>query len=96
MALNETLLLSALTIAQCAALRDELVALVGDVRVRRIKRAALAGTDLLNLRAINRQEKEAVDAFDAAIQAQRNQLEPTLATLRQQRQAIENAHYGPE
>ncbi len=96
MALNETLLLSALTNAQCAALRDELVALVGDVKVRRIKRCANAGDDLLRARALDKQERDAVDAFDATIQAQRAQLEPILLPIRQQRQAIQNADYGPE
>lgn len=96
MALNETLLLSALTNAQCAALRDELVALVGDVKVRRLKRCANAGDDLLKMRDLDRQERDAVDAYDAAIQAQRAQLEPVLSPIRQRRQAIQNADYGPE
>lgn len=96
MALNETLPLSALTNGQCAALRDELVALVGDVKVRRIKRCARAGDDLLTARALDKQERDAVDAFDATIQTQRAQLEPVLAPIREQRKAIQNADYGPE
>lgn len=96
MALNETLQLSALTNAQCAALRDELVALVGDVKVRRIKRCARAGDDLLTARALERQERDAINAFDASIQAARAQLEPTLSPIRQRRQEIQNADYGPE
>ncbi len=91
MALDPTLQLTALTNAQCAALRDELVALVGAATtVRRIRRCAKAGDDLLTDRALAAQEATLAAASNAARQSERAALDP----IRAQRDALRNADYN--
>lgn len=90
MALDPTLQLSALTNAQCAALRDELVAIVGaTTTVRRIRRCAKAGDDLFTDRALAAQEATLTAAADTARQSERAALDP----IRAQRDALRNADY---
>ena len=90
MAIQPTDLLTTLTNAKCAELRDELVALVGaDATVRRIRRCAKAGADLLTDRALADQEAALVETSNAARQSEQAALSP----IRAQRDALRKADY---
>lgn len=97
MAINPTDTLTTLTNAQCAQLRDDLVALlvasgIPAPTVRNLKRRVRIGIDYMEDRKDERAERDAVEIDNLARQAHDAVMRP----IRERRAARQQIDYGPD
>ena len=95
MAINPTDLLTTLTNAQCAQLRDDLVALlvasgIAEPTVRNLKRRVRLGIDVMADRADEQAERDAIERANIQRQAEDAELRP----IRERRAARQRTDYG--
>jgi hypothetical protein len=95
MAISPTDTLETLTNAQCAQLRDDLVALlvasgIAAPTVRNLKRRVRIGIDFMADRADEQAERNAIERNNAQRQAEDAELRP----IRQRREARQQTDYG--
>lgn len=97
MAISPTDILTTLTNAQCAQLRDDLVALlvasgVAAPTVRNLKRRVRIGIDYMEDRKDERAERDAAEADNLKRQAHEAAMRP----IRERRAARQQTDYGPD
>ena len=95
MAIQPTDILTTLTNAQCAQLRDDLVALlvasgIPAPTVRNLKRRVRIGIDYMDNKADEQAERDAIDADNLKRQAH----EAIMRPIRERRAARQQTHYG--
>lgn len=95
MAINPTDPLTTLTNAQCAQLRDDLVALlvasgIAEPTVRNLKRRVRLGIDVMADRADEQAERDAIERANIQRQAEDAELRP----IRERRAARQRTDYG--
>lgn len=95
MAINPTDILTTLTNAKCAELRDDIVALlvasgIAAPTVRNLKRRVRIGIDYVEDKADEQRERDAVEADNLARQAHDAIMRP----IRERRQARQQTDYG--
>lgn len=97
MAISPTDILTTLTNAQCAQLRDDLVALlvasgIATPTVRNLKRRVRIGIDVMEDRKDEQIERDLVDADNLKRQAHEESLRP----IRERRAARQKTDYGAD
>jgi hypothetical protein len=97
MAINPTDALTALTNAQCAQLRDDLVALlvasgIAEPTVRNLRRRVRIGIDYMEDKKDEQAERNAVEIDNLARQAHDAVMRP----IRERRAARQQTDYGPD
>lgn len=97
MAISPTDTLTSLTNAQCAQLRDDLVALlvasgIAAPTVRNLKRRVRIGIDYMEDKADERAERDATEADNLARRAHDDIMRP----IRERRDARRQIDYGPD
>jgi hypothetical protein len=97
MAIQPTDILATLTNAQCAQLRDDLVALlvasgIPDPTVRNLKRRVRIGIDVMEDKRDEQAERDATEADNLARRAHDDVMRP----IRERRAARQETDYGPD
>lgn len=97
MAIRPTDILATLTNAQCAQLRDDLVALlvasgIPDPTVRNLKRRVRIGIDVMEDKLDEQAERDATEADNLARRAHDDVMRP----IRDRRAARQQVDYGPD